>query len=234
MKHFLFDVDGTLTPSRQTITPEFKDFFLEFCKTHKCHLVTGSDRPKTLEQLGKEICDAVITIYNCSGNDVWFRGQQVNKSDWKMSPQLKRSLEHFLKLSGFKLRTGNHIEERIGSLNFSVVGRNADLEQRKSYVKYDQEKSERVHIANHINLLYDDLEVMVGGETGVDIYPKGKNKSQVIDDFGGHELYFFGDAMQPSGNDYPLAQAILDNNMGKCYHVKDYLETWQILKGIYE
>ena len=30
---YIFDVDGTLTPSRGTIDPEFKKFFLKFAKT---------------------------------------------------------------------------------------------------------------------------------------------------------------------------------------------------------
>ena len=32
MSEFIFDVDGTLTPSRGTIDPEFKEFFMDFAK----------------------------------------------------------------------------------------------------------------------------------------------------------------------------------------------------------
>ena len=28
---FIFDVDGTLTPSREKIAPEFERWFLDFC-----------------------------------------------------------------------------------------------------------------------------------------------------------------------------------------------------------
>ena len=45
---YIFDVDGTLTPSRGTIDPQFKKEFLAFARTHNVYLVTGSDRPKTL------------------------------------------------------------------------------------------------------------------------------------------------------------------------------------------
>ena len=54
---FLFDVDGTLTPSRQKIDKEFSKFFSNFCKKNEVFLVTGSDRDKTIQQLGK-------TLYN--------------------------------------------------------------------------------------------------------------------------------------------------------------------------
>ena len=41
---YIFDVDGTLTPSRQKMDPKFKHFFLKFIETNKVWLVTGSDR----------------------------------------------------------------------------------------------------------------------------------------------------------------------------------------------
>lgn len=52
---FAFDVDGTLTPSRQQIFPEFEQWFFKWIsfiqsKGHSVLLVTGSDYAKTLEQ----------------------------------------------------------------------------------------------------------------------------------------------------------------------------------------
>ena len=57
--NFAFDVDGTLTPSRQRIAPSFEEWFLSFCQTNNVYLVSGSDYEKTLEQLGEEICNTV-------------------------------------------------------------------------------------------------------------------------------------------------------------------------------
>ena len=61
---FIFDVDGTLTPSRGIIDKEFEKFFLKFCYENYVYLVTGSDYDKTVEQLGKEICEKVERVYN--------------------------------------------------------------------------------------------------------------------------------------------------------------------------
>ena len=47
---FIFDVDGTLTPSRQEIDMDFAVFFTDFCAERDVYLVTGSDREKTIEQ----------------------------------------------------------------------------------------------------------------------------------------------------------------------------------------
>ncbi len=52
MKKFIFDVDGTLTPSRKQIHPGFSAEFLIFCCKFDTYLVTGSDKDKTIEQVG--------------------------------------------------------------------------------------------------------------------------------------------------------------------------------------
>ena len=131
MNKFIFDVDGTLTPSRGLIDPEFKKFFNEFCRDNSVYLVTGSDKPKTVEQIGEDTYNLCHTVYNCSGNDVWQSNKHIRTSDW----QLPRLAEYFLNSclyeSKFDLRTGNHIEQRPGMVNFSVVGRNADTKQRE-------------------------------------------------------------------------------------------------------
>ena len=55
MKKFIFDVDGTLTPSRGKIDPDFLQFMLFFSGKNDVYLVTGSDRSKTLEQVGLDL-----------------------------------------------------------------------------------------------------------------------------------------------------------------------------------
>ena len=68
---YIFDVDGTLTPSRQVIDSAFEAFMIKFCCSHDVYLVTGSDRQKTVDQLGLDICYRAKRVYNCSGADVW-------------------------------------------------------------------------------------------------------------------------------------------------------------------
>ena len=70
MRKFVFDVDGTITPSRKEIVHEFWAPFLIFCREHDVYLVTGSDMEKTLEQVGLDIFYTVKRVYNCSGSDV--------------------------------------------------------------------------------------------------------------------------------------------------------------------
>ncbi len=230
MHKFIFDVDGTLTPSRGKIDDDFKKFFVEFCKNNNVYLVTGSDKPKTVEQIGDELYSMAKRVYNCSGSEVWVGDRQIKTNDWKIPYHVRTWLKDKLEESNFPLRTGLHIEERVGMINFSVVGRNATVGERKLYVAYDKEHNERNIIADLFNKEFTELVARPGGETGIDISPIGKDKSQIINDFDINDtLHFFGDRMDPQGNDYPLKKVIIDNDLGFAIQVNGWKNTWEML-----
>jgi phosphomannomutase len=155
----------------------------------------------------------------------------LRSSDWVLPLVEKSFLDGKLAESTFPLRTGLHIENRTGMVNYSIVGRNATMGERKLYASYDNEHNERNKIASEFNNLFPNLQATVGGETGIDIAPRGNDKSQILRDFDPNdELHFFGDAMHKEGNDYPLKRKIIDNNLGMCYTVIDWKHTWELLK----
>jgi phosphomannomutase len=226
---FIFDVDGTLTPSRRSIDTEFQRFFLDFIYANQVYLVTGSDSDKTIEQLGQDIFNQVARVYNCNGNDTWERGVNTYTNEWIIPHKAKSWLTEKLEESSFPLRTGNHIEERPGMVNFSIVGRNATLGERKLYVQYDQKDNERSLIAKLFNKEFPTLQATVGGDTGFDIAPIGLDKSQIMKDFNkDDQIYFFGDMMELGGNDYPLAIKVSDPiQVSDWKETKEYLEKFQ-------
>ena len=209
---FIFDVDGTLTPSRERIAPDFERWFLDFCSRNEVYIATGSDYAKTLEQLGKDVMMSVARSYNCSGNSVWEKGVEVYKSDWRLDEHCEFWLEAVLEQSKFPLRVGNHIEHRTGTCNFSIPGRNSlTLAERQMYVEWDNDTGEREKIASTFNDLFKEKYnciALVAGETGLDIMQVGCDKSQIANDFAYGEVVFFGDMMEPGGNDYPLKVAL--------------------------
>ena len=231
MNKFIFDVDGTLTPSRGKINEDFRLWFTDFCVNNDVYLVTGSDYAKTQEQIGDYLLRWPIFVYNCSGSDVWAKGERIRTSEWTAPTELYELLYGWLEGSKFPARMGQHIEERPGMINFSVVGRGATLAERKMYVEYDGANRERETIAHQINSEFSDITATVGGETGIDIHPTGADKSQILKDFNLKEdtLYFFGDKTAPGGNDYPLAK-----HLKHVYQVKGWQETWERLKYLQE
>jgi len=226
MRKFLFDVDGTLTPSRKVIDARHENFFHDVCSNNLVYIVTGSDRQKTLEQLGSNIIDKVQLLFNCSGNEVWKDAKLLYKSDWTLPSEVEIFLKNQLDKSKFPLRTGNHIEHRNGSVNFSVVGRNCDEKQRQEYISWDKKNNERYRLAKLINDKYENVSAFVGGETGIDLFEKGKDKQQVVEKIRGEGdvLYFFGDQIFENGNDYNIAMEC-DHyyNVEKCHQTYDIL-----------
>ena len=218
-------MDGTLTPSRKKIEHEFWAPFLIFCRHHDVYLVTGSDRQKTLEQLGLDICYTAKRVYNCSGCDVYEKDNNVYRDTWKPSDEVRQFLQDELDYSQFRIRTDPHIEERPGCINFSILGRGANWEERETYIQWDKDEHERESIARRFNERFPDLYATVGGQTGLDIAPLGGDKSQILRDFNkDDELHFFGDRMEEGGNDYSLAKAVKKMG-GYPHHVSDWKDT---------
>jgi len=229
---FIFDVDGTITPSRKKITEDFLPFFNEFVEKNDVYLVTGSDRDKTLEQVTPEIYNKCTRVYNCSGSDAYEGDKNVYRDDWELPEKVERFLQDELDFSQFPIRNGLHIERRPGGVNFSILGRGKDpSEGRDEYVKWDKINSERRFIALRILNMFPDLTVALGGQTGVDIGPNGADKSQILRDFKeGDNIRFFGDRCEEGGNDYSLAIAIAEKHLGYAFKVDNYKEVWDMLK----
>jgi len=231
---YIFDVDGTLTPSRGRMNNEFANWFEHFATHNAVYLVTGSDREKTLEQIPEHIYNLCITVYQCSGNDVWQQGTNLRTSDFKLDDILFQDLINELENSKFHTRTGNHIDERPGLANFSVLGRNASLEDRFLYRQWDEHKNERQDICERLRKKWPNYNFQIAGETGIDITAKGSTKAQILTDFDPDDtLYFFGDKCKYGGNDFEIASDVVarlgDN---KVFEVNDWEDTWSILKQL--
>ena len=226
---FIFDVDGTLTDARKPINPKFHKFLLDFICNHRCIIVTGSDRPKTLEQLGLTLTNTFYRTYHCSGNHAFIGSKEEYRNTWKIGKEHYKFLNDQLNTSNYSEKTGEHIEQRIGSVNFSIVGRNASWDERKNFAEWDKIHQGRTLTALAFNKTFDDVVAQVGGETSIDIFPQGYDKSQICKHYRDSKTIFFGDKCMPDGNDYSISQ--------RCtrYHQIDngYKQTWNILREQY-
>ena len=81
--NYIFDIDGTLTPSRLKIDPGVEQFFLEWMKDKKVYFVTGSDKDKTIEQVGEKIWTNATRVYQSCGNAVYENGTLIRQLDFK-------------------------------------------------------------------------------------------------------------------------------------------------------
>lgn len=231
---FVFDVDGTLTPSRGVMDEKFQNFLFDFATTNQIFLVTGSDKPKTVEQIGNVMFGMCKRVYQCSGNDVWEGSINTYTNEWTLPEKPWKYLENVLNHSKFSPKTGWHFDERPGLLNFSILGRRCTKKQRQDYVDWDTQYQDRRRIAEEFNKYFSNeygIVATVAGETGLDITQSGSGKAQILSDFTDYdEIIFFGDKTMPGGNDYDIAQELIKSGQ-TVYAVNDWKDTWRILNG---
>jgi phosphomannomutase len=229
---FLFDIDGTLTPAREKMVPEFEEWFYDFVQKNDVYLISGSDRNKTLEQISQKVYDACLGVYQCNGSEHWCKNRRIKSSNWEPSYELKHYLETVVSHSKYPVKTGRHIEKRTGMINFSTVGRGATPKQRKEYYEWDKKINQRVGIATQITRKFKGINATIGGEISIDIYPAGADKSRVAIELKDHyrEILFYGDKLDFGGNDFSIATYINLAEVGKATQVTDWQHTWNLLK----
>lgn len=240
---YMFDVDGTLTPSRRMMDKDFQDIFKKWANKNTFFLVTGSDLEKIKQQLPMDIITKAQGVFCCCGNDYYipssFNNQPVvdpgpifldkrYSRTFEPPEDLLQYLTKTLEESKYHHRAGNHIEDRGSLLNFSVVGRNCSVMERENYFKWDNEHNERLSIVNYIKEEWPELDASKGGQISIDIHIKGRDKSQIMDEIHSPvpaNYIFFGDRTTKGGNDYPLAKVINKLPTGKVIQVDRWEDT---------
>ena len=239
----IFDIDGTLTPSRLPMTEEFQNFFSIWSKMNKFYLVTGSDLPKLQEQMCMYDIEAE-RIFTCCGNQMWKPNPSVPiqsadliyDNKFIVPRKLKKLLGTILSNSQYPHRYGNHIEDRGSMVNFSIVGRDCTQEQREEYYEWDLKKGERKIIAQAVKEKFPELDAVIGGQISIDIYPKGNDKSQVLEHIEKRhvsgKIIFIGDGIENGGNDYPLAHLMDKITDCNWYQTEGWKHTKEILESL--
>lgn len=232
-KVFVFDVDGTLTPSRGIMDTKFAETFVDIASRHPMYMVTGSDRPKTIEQVGESVYNSCRAVYQCSGNEKWYQDTCLRTTEIELPDDMYKVFDYWLGASQFKHKTGQHVDIRSGLVNYSIVGRGATPAQRAEYVQWDNSIDERRTIAATMNNAFGDrYSITVAGETGIDITYLGSGKQQIVDELlelhPGCSIEFYGDKTEPGGNDYTIAKKLLETGH-TVYPVEDWMDTEYLL-----
>ena len=236
---YMFDVDGTLTPARSLMDDQFKNFFLEWSDSKLIYLVSGSDLKKIKQQLPPEVMERCRGVYSSMGNSYHEGDQVVYSVVYSPSDELLEDLQALVINSEYPVKTGHHLEMRDGMVNFSIVGRNADMQQRAAYSEYDKEHGDRDGIVETLSYCHPDLDFAIGGKISIDIYPKGFDKSQAVrhlrEEVGSEpEIIFFGDRTEAPGNDYGIVRALDEAPEPSQWHaVKQWSDTMSILRDSY-
>ena len=210
----LFDVDGTLTASRQVIKPEMRVFMAELRKKVKIGVVGGSDLEKIQEQMAGDVLGLYDYVFSENGLVAYKDGKHLATTNIKSFGE-----EKLQKFTNFCLRymadlelpkkRGTFIEFRSGLINVCPIGRNCTQEERMEFFEYDQAHKIRENFVAALEKEFPNfgLKYSIGGQISFDVFPVGWDKTyclqHVLPD-GFKTIHFFGDKAYPGGNDYEI------------------------------
>ena len=215
----LFDVDGTLTESRQLIKPNMEILLLEKLKTKvKVGLVSGSDLKKLAEQMaGEDVIHKFDYVFPENGLVAYQDGNLIEKMDiskYMGEEKLQKFINfclHYMADLNLPIKRGTFIEFRNGLINICPVGRSCSQEQRIQFHQLDLEQGIRRKFVEVLNEKFPEnsfgLHFAIGGQISIDAFPTGWDKRFCLRHIEGHgfnEIHFYGDRTEEGGNDYQL------------------------------
>ncbi|EHN02633.1 Sec53p [Saccharomyces cerevisiae x Saccharomyces kudriavzevii VIN7] len=184
----LFDVDGTLTPARLTISEEVRSTLAKL--RNKCCIgfVGGSDLSKQLEQLGPNVLDEFDYSFSENGLTAYRLGKELASQsfiNWLGEEKYNKLAVFILRyLSEIDLpkRRGTFLEFRNGMINVSPIGRNASTEERNEFERYDKEHQIRAKFVEALRKEFPDygLTFSIGGQISFDVFPAGWDKTYCL------------------------------------------------------
>jgi phosphomannomutase len=223
---FVADMDGTLTPARSPMSAEFAEILENFIENHVFYIVSGSDFQKIKEQIPENIRNKVAGIYSSMGNELYVGEHLIYQNNFTPEASLIEKLEEYRKNTSYEKELyPNYIEERCGMINFSVLGRNCPGSARVLYKSWDDGHGERKAIAEELSALYPQYDISLGGSISIDIVLRGLGKDQIADrlrkEYKTEKIIFFGDRTEKGGNDYALAERLLELGNSRIVAVTD-------------
>jgi phosphomannomutase len=247
----LFDVDGTLSLSRRVASPEMIATLAALRQKVAIGYVGGSDLSKQQEQLGaadRPVTSMFDFSFSENGLTAWKLGQELPKTSfiqWIGEEQYKELVNfilHYVADLDIPVKRGTFVEFRNGMINVSPIGRNANLQERLDFEKYDLQNGIRKAFIAKLKERFShlDLTYSIGGQLSFDVFPVGWDKTYCLRHLeaeakkaGGIEyktIHFFGDKAFEGGNDWE----IYTDKRVTGHAVKDPEDTRRILKELFD
>jgi len=236
-KLFCFDLDETLTPSKQKASEEIIHAFEELLKFSNCAIISGA----SLNQIRKQILDYInphhipqILIFPTCGASLFeygVNGEYIERYSFKLLEEEKAKIISTFDVPTYKIY-GNLFEDKGSQITYSALGQDATSEIKKIW---DPDCSKRKAILAKSAPMAPEFEYKIGGTTSIDVTIKGIDKSYAIKYLIQKGLYhkedilYVGDALYEGGNDFPVLKYGVD-----CIQTSGIEETVLILKNISE
>jgi len=224
-KHFFFDLDETVTPSRSVILPHAKE--LMGTLPVDIAIISGL-APDVIK---KHIDGLRVITMGQNGNCAFdYEGNQL-WNDVLTETEKNKILSHISQIvteNDFEWQDeADIIEDRDSQIAYSLIGHHEDVARKKLS---DPKLELRQHALATYPLVDDAIEVRISGSTTLDYLRKGSHKgtnvARLIKHYGWNkdDCLYFGDRLHPGGNDEPVI-GVIDT-----VAVVDHEHTYQLLK----
>jgi HAD superfamily hydrolase (TIGR01484 family) len=237
----IFDLDGTLAPSKSPLEKDMSELLVKLLKIVKVAVISGGAYPQFQSQFLSQLPHSNESYGNLlllptSGTQLF-----TWKGDWHQEYAefiSKEDRENIIQqLTAAMKKTGYHnppsqygeiIEDRLSQITFSGIGQKAPLAEKQ---KWDPDRSKRQRIVTLLAPKIPRFDVRLGGISSIDITPKGVNKAYGIRKLEQYlnvhadEIVFVGDALYHGGNDFPARATGVE-----CIEVRDPEDTKKLVR----
>lgn len=237
----VFDLDGTLAPSKSAIDPEMAALLTALLAVVKVAIISGGAMPQfetqVLAHLSEHDRFGNLSLLPTCGTrffrytDTWHMLYSEDLSD-DQKHKIIAALNSAVASAGFQVDKvwGETIEDRESQITYSALGQQAPLDAKS---QWDPDFTKRQKIKAILDGLLPDFSVRLGGSTSIDVTLPGIDKAygiRKLRDVLGipiAEMIYVGDALFPGGNDYPARGTGAD-----CIQVRDPDETKRVIEAI--
>jgi phosphomannomutase len=240
-KLVVFDLDGTLAPSKSSIDKEMAALIDQLLGNMKVAVISGANWPQFQTQVLSHLANDErlknLSLLPTCGTQFYkfdHQWQQLYAEDFTSEEKDKiiSSLKKASEQSALKAEQtwGDVIEDRGSQITYSALGQKAPLNEKE---KWDPDFSKRKKMKAALDPLIPNFSVRLGGSTSIDVTKPGVDKAYGIKklrnilDLKIEDMIFVGDALFPGGNDYPAEQVGVVS-----IRVKDPHETKRVIETI--
>jgi phosphomannomutase len=220
-KLIVFDLDGTLAPSKSSLAPETADLLRDLLRIIKVAVISGGAWAQFEKQLLTDLPHdsdlANLSLLPTCGTKFFQYDRKWTElySEDLSAEQRKKIIDSLDKAAGeagYRADKvwGDVIEDRGSQVTYSALGQQAPLEEKE---KWDPDFAKRKKITAILETLIPEFSIRMGGATSIDVTKPGIDKAYGIGKLRDtlhislNEMVYIGDALFPGGNDYPAEQA---------------------------
>jgi hypothetical protein len=220
-KLIVFDLDGTLAPSKSSLASQTAGLLRDLLGIIKVAVISGGAwtqfEKQLLTDLPENSCLANLSLLPTCGTKFFqYEGKWTELYSEDLTADERKkiidSLDKAVDETGYRAKKlwGEVIEDRGSQVTFSALGQQAPLAEKE---KWDPAFAKRKKITAILEKLIPEFSIRMGGATSIDVTKPGIDKSYGIGKLRDilhlslKEMIFIGDALFPGGNDYPAEQA---------------------------